>query len=1136
MSDAQSKRLRLRTMKPPKNMTPITSPSKQPPAQPDAFLISKEPVVVPPSSQIAFAPQPVLSRKDVVESCLASTSELDVIELLSGLTDDAKSFIPFLYSYRSITKALNGDTETQLLKEAVAKGGEPEAELKDVFKNMFAESFEKIRHLQEFLDQIPKNIVRCFQQVGNHPSDVFYAKLTGLLDILYNIDHMKILKTGLVEDIRFYKSHNTFRGDGKYQELFMKLQAVIPVPNKTLEDVKGKMKEAKNVDFMPLLTGYLEYLLKLNNHQYKGYVLMPADRSAIVIGIVSVLYICGTANGLGMPDSGVVQNVLKILVDNPIVPLYAENSFAPGYILAKVTGLDISKLAKNADEIRERKDKYDIVSRVADMRRKYQDAIRAVSEIKNQKGGANTEAIHIVLEAVADMSWAIKALFSFKMIDMAKVDEKSKGKTVTTYDRSVKLNYSKEEQDALIELIGYLKSLSCTAINLEEQVAQTVSEMVDKDIQEFVQNTLERPLVVANKKDKNKNAVKVLAAIRDVFGRWSKIDPMNLAKSDKKVKDHHITPMDCMITAHQIDVLRVEAQNLLRAGASKKDPGIAKQFFKPKILQETKDFIDKSYEWYLLTNYTSTIREASNLSCLYFREVYLDMDKVIQFPVRSSLPFILAEYLLTVQDRPDLHDSMTFPFEIYNDAAYAAINTFKSQYLFKEVEAEVNLCVDMIAFTCSETLYKCHRQMAAAMEMPAGASHLVSPTVNRYNIVVRQNELQLLGSTVDFNQIATTKLNVKIRKELETYIHMITDIRYIPFVVHMVRVARTTHQLLRECRLMLDDFDTIWQKAKCFTDPQLLESGLTDTIWAALDFPHYVYNSGTRRFIVTKNVTLTATTSEKWMMTYAKLHEDDMGYIGRKHVEGLIKLMSKGELSFFVQALSGRVENELVKMIDVYTGMAPSLRMNAPQSKDELVGFFNFNSDAYSELVLPTLGTLLNSMRIIGNIIMLVSYMDDILDDSQAGNRLLSPIMNMILSLLQNRRELFFQTSGIDLETVTTHRSFASVWNILEYCFCLPKPIKIMAGGQQLEVQPMEVFGDGVIIAAHIFITLCDQNAYYKYDSMVLRTLALHRAETGNLTGMPELVQFLANANASVSAAETARLIATPYKQRRQTD
>jgi cytoplasmic FMR1 interacting protein len=245
-------------------------------------------------------------------------------------------------------------------------------------------------------------------------------------------------------------------------------------------------------------------------------------------------------------------------------------------------------------------------------------------------------------------------------------------------------------------------------------------------------------------------------------------------------------------------------------------------------------FLDGSRSWSLLVDALGVAREASNLPSLWFRERHLDLAWMIQFPVRSSLPFIL-----TSLDHPELHDSKMFPFEISNDCAYAALNTFRSQYLYREIEAEVSLSIDMLAFTFSETISKyCHE----AMELPIEATGSVA------HRMVRQNKHQLLGSAIDFNLMTTTKLNQKLRKELESYIELLTDVRLLPYVGHLIRVSRTTHSLLVQTNLRMDEFDTIWERAVCSTKPLAVQSNLADAFLASCDFPRLVYNCDSLRF------------------------------------------------------------------------------------------------------------------------------------------------------------------------------------------------------------------------------------------------------------------------------------------------
>ena len=55
------------------------------------------------------------------------------------------------------------------------------------------------------------------------------------------------------------------------------------------------------------------------------------------------------------------------------------------------------------------------------------------------------------------------------------------------------------------------------------------------------------------------------------------------------------------------------------------------------------------------------------------------------------------------------------PFDLYNDSADCALNRFRKQYLYDEVEAEVNLCFDQFVFRLSEDIYSLYKQIAASL-------------------------------------------------------------------------------------------------------------------------------------------------------------------------------------------------------------------------------------------------------------------------------------------------------------------------------------------------------------------------------------------------------------------------------------
>lgn len=54
-----------------------------------------------------------------------------------------------------------------------------------------------------------------------------------------------------------------------------------------------------------------------------------------------------------------------------------------------------------------------------------------------------------------------------------------------------------------------------------------------------------------------------------------------------------------------------------------------------------------------------------------------------------------------------------YPLDLYNDSAHYALTVFKKQFLYDEVEAEVNLCFDQFVYKLSEQIFAYYKQLAA---------------------------------------------------------------------------------------------------------------------------------------------------------------------------------------------------------------------------------------------------------------------------------------------------------------------------------------------------------------------------------------------------------------------------------------
>lgn len=108
------------------------------------------------------------------------------------------------------------------------------------------------------------------------------------------------------------------------------------------------------------------------------------------------------------------------------------------------------------------------------------------------------------------------------------------------------------------------------------------------------------------------------------------------------------------------------------------------------------------------------------------------MEKRIQFPIDMSMPWILTDHILKTKE-PSMMEwvlscenwiilwqksfiyfrYVLYPLDLYNDSALYALTIFRKQFLYDEVEAEVNLCFDQFVYKLSEQIFAYYKQLAA---------------------------------------------------------------------------------------------------------------------------------------------------------------------------------------------------------------------------------------------------------------------------------------------------------------------------------------------------------------------------------------------------------------------------------------
>lgn len=246
--------------------------------------------------------------------------------------------------------------------------------------------------------------------------------------------------------------------------------------------------------------------------------------------------------------------------------------------------------------------------------------------------------------------------------------------------------------------------------------------------------------------------------------------------------------------------------------------------FKESQVDELEAFVKTSQSLQLMLDIHGIVRKSSDLSCLWFKEFYLELSKKIQFPISTSLPSILTEFALE-SNRDDILQEVYYALDIYNDAATNTLYRLKSQVIYDEIEAEVNLCFDQFMFKLGQKIFVHYKKVAAFMNLPTDLKteafgggvpllHRDPLNLDTFEAIMKQKNFTLLGRSIDISkliaQISSYHLKCSIQAAITRFES--SDLTYLMELESLINNARTVHKLLSKF-LELDGFDDILDEA-----------------------------------------------------------------------------------------------------------------------------------------------------------------------------------------------------------------------------------------------------------------------------------------------------------------------------------
>uniref|UniRef100_A0AAX7TC51 Cytoplasmic FMR1 interacting protein 2 n=1 Tax=Astatotilapia calliptera TaxID=8154 RepID=A0AAX7TC51_ASTCA len=470
----------------------------------------------------------------------------------------------------------------------------------------------------------------------------------------------------------------------------------------------------------------------------------------------------------------------------------------------------------------------------------------------------STHVMEVVSKWVLDYSWKL-------VHPTDKFCNKDCPGTAEEYERATRYNYTSEEKFALVEVIAMIKGLQVLMGRMESVFNQAIRNTIYAALQDFAQMTLREPLRQAVRKKKNV-LISVLQAIRKTVCDWEGAreppnDPCLRGEKDPKGGFDIKVPRRAVgPSSTQLYMVRTMLESLIadKSGSKK----TLRSSLDGPIVTAIEDFHKQSFFFTHLLNFSEALQQCCDLSQLWFREFFLEltMGRRIQFPIEMSMPWILTDHILETKE-PSMMEYVLYPLDLYNDSGYYALTKFKKQFLYDEIEAEVNLCFDQFVYKLADQIFAYYKAMAGSVlldkrfraECKNYGVIIPYPPSNRYETLLKQRHVQLLGRSIDLNRLITQRISAAMYKSLDHAISRFEseDLTSIVELEWLLEVNRLTHRLLSK-HMTLDSFDAMFREANHNVSAPY--GRITLHVFWELNFdflPNYCYNGSTNRFVRT---------------------------------------------------------------------------------------------------------------------------------------------------------------------------------------------------------------------------------------------------------------------------------------------
>ncbi|VAI09806.1 unnamed protein product [Triticum turgidum subsp. durum] len=862
-----------------------------------------------------------------------------------------------LYTYRSCVKALPQLPDSMKHSQA----------------DLYLETYQvldlemsRLREIQRWQASAASKLAADMQRFSrperlvNGPTVTHFWSMLKLLDVLLQLDHLKNAKASIPNDFSWYKRTFTqvstqWQDTDTMREELDDLQIFLSTRWAILLNLHAEMFRTNT--YPTILLSFLDI------HMYYDSL----DSKNSVEDILQVLIVFCVESleldfALLFPERHTLLRVLPVLV---VLATSSEKESESLYKRVKINRLlNIFKrhylILNHMGTIRAEHDDFSI---------RFASAMNQMITLKSSDGADNDWSRDIkgnmydtVVEGFQLLSrwtgriWEQCAWkFSRPCKEPPMSDSHQDSATFFDYEKVVRWNYTAEERRALLELIGYIKSIGLMMQHCDTLVSEALWETIHMEVQDFVQDKLDTMLRTTFRKKKDLS--RILSDMRTLSADWmantSKADPEQhlLHQETEEMRQSTFYPRPVAPTAAQIHCLQFLICELVSGGNLRKPGGLfgnSSSGIPVEDLKQLETFFYKLSFFLHILDFTATIGTLTDLGFLWFREFYLESSRVIQFPIECSLPWMLVDHVIESQDA-GLLESILIPLDLYNDSAQHALTYLKQRFLYDEIEAEVDLSFDLLVQKLNEVIFTYYKSCAASTLLDSsftyacddGDKYFVKPL--RFDAIFKLRRVMILGRTIDLRSLITQRMNKLFRENIDFLLERFEygDLCGVVELQQLLDILELTHQSISRF-LELDSYSLMISEMQENLSLVSYSSRISSQIWNEMqtDFlPNFILCNTTQRFVRSlkgahhSSQRSDASTGKPYF--YCGSHDLTMAYqglaglyrdfFGIPHMFAVVKLLGSRSLPGIIRALLDHISSKITAMVPKVTGLQEAL-------------------------------------------------------------------------------------------------------------------------------------------------------------------------------------------------------------------